>query len=90
MAPAGSAISAAIIGKTTIPPIYHIVLGSILEVIGTVGLARIPGTYKIPASQYAWQVVTGLGVGLCNAPLILLVNSATTKRDQGKIGDAVR
>jgi hypothetical protein len=84
LAPAGSALSAAIIGKTNIPPIYHILLGSTLEVVGTVGLSRTPLTFAIAPSQYAWQVVTGLGVGFCNAPLILLVNSATNKRDQGQ------
>ncbi|KAF4631031.1 hypothetical protein G7Y89_g7102 [Cudoniella acicularis] len=82
LAPAGSVLSAAIIGKTKIPPIYHILLGSILEVIGTTGLSRIPVTFAIAPSQYGWQVVTGLGVGFCNAPLMLLVNNATTKRDQ--------
>ncbi|CAG8976531.1 hypothetical protein HYALB_00011008 [Hymenoscyphus albidus] len=82
LAPAGSAISTAVIGRTNIPPIYHILLGNTLQVIGLVVLSRAPTTLAIAPSQYTWQVVTGLGVGLCNAPLILLVNNATIRRDQ--------
>ena len=84
LAPSGTAISAAIIGKTKIPPIYHLVLGGILEVVGLVGLSRTPLTLAIAPSQYVWQAITGLGVGFCNAPFILLVNNTTSKRDQGK------
>ncbi|KAF4629250.1 hypothetical protein G7Y89_g8898 [Cudoniella acicularis] len=82
VAQAGSVISAVIIGKTKIPPIYHILFGSVLQVVGTIGLSRASLTSEIEASQYAWQVVAGLGVGFCNVSLVLLVKSAAQKIDQ--------
>ncbi|RDL32028.1 uncharacterized protein BP5553_09430 [Venustampulla echinocandica] len=88
LAPASSAISATIIGKTTIPPIWHILLGSFLEIVGTVGLSKTPTTYAIAPQQYVFQVITGVGVGFCNAALMLLVPNVVEKRDLGEYPNA--
>jgi hypothetical protein len=69
----GSSIAAALMGKLKIPPCWMILFGAILQVVGLVLLTRVNDTPKIDKAQYAYQILTGLGVGFINAALTLLV-----------------
>ena len=59
----GSPVAAALMDRLKIPPCWVILFGAILQVIGLVLLTRIDDTSKIDRAQYAYQVLTGLGVG---------------------------
>lgn len=84
MVPMGAVISALIIGKTRIPPIYFLFAGGLLEVAGTAGLCVTPTTWKIWPPQYVFQILAGTGVGFFNGTLTLLVPFIVEKRDLGK------
>ncbi|TVY75996.1 Efflux pump FUS6 [Lachnellula suecica] len=87
IAPFGSTVSAIIVGKTRIPPIYILILGGFLEIVGTVGLSKSPSGYEIWPTQYAFQVIAGLGVGCFNAILMLMV-PVVVKKQELAIGTA--
>ncbi|PVI00423.1 MFS multidrug transporter-like protein [Periconia macrospinosa] len=77
----GSSLSAALMGKFKIPPCWVVLFGTILQIIGLVLLTRINDVTKIDKAQYAYQVMTGLGVGFLNAALTLLVPYVMDKKD---------
>jgi hypothetical protein len=79
----GAVIGAIIIGRTTIPPIYFLLAGGLLEVMGTAGLSQTPNTHKIWGPQYVFQILVGTGSGFFNGTLTLLVPFALEKRDLG-------
>jgi len=81
LAPFGSTVSAIFISKVDFPGIYILFLGGVLEIVGTVGLSKAPTSYNIWPPQYAFQVITGLGVGCFSAILVLLVPVVTQKRE---------
>lgn len=84
MVPMGAVIVVTIIGKTKIPPIYFLFIGSILEVIGTAGLSQTPNHFKIWKLQYLFQFIAGAGVGCFNGTLTLIAPFAFSKKDLGK------
>jgi hypothetical protein len=82
--PFGSAIAGILMGKGRIPPCYFVLTGAVLEIIGVVLLSRISTSHHIESAQYGFQVVAGLGNGMINAALILLIPYMMEKRDLGK------
>ncbi|KAH3986698.1 hypothetical protein HBH51_015450 [Parastagonospora nodorum] len=73
MIPVGSALAGALMGKPRIPPCGVVLAGAVLEIIGVVLLSRISTSPQIDSTQYGFQVLAGLGTGMVNAALIILV-----------------
>jgi hypothetical protein len=71
-------------GKPKVPPIYTVLVGAILEVIGIVLLSRISTTEAVDRAQYGYQFLAGFGTGMLNAGLVILVPYIMEKRDLGK------
>jgi len=88
--PAGSTLAATLMGRAKTPPMYILIAGGLLEIVGTICLSRTPTTYQVSAAQYGFQILAGTGVGFFNAVLILLVPIVLERRDLGKssINDA--
>jgi dipeptide/tripeptide permease len=84
MIPIGSALAGALMGRPRIPPCGVVLAGAILEIIGVVLLSRISTSPHIDSAQYGFQVLAGLGTGMINAALIILVPYIMEKRDLGK------
>lgn len=74
---------AAMLMKKMVAPIYILVAGGILEVIGIICLSMISTSPEISASQYGFQILIGSGVGCFNAALILMVPFVMESRDLG-------
>ena len=72
-----------LISKTRIAPIYFAVVAIFFQTAGTVGLSRADNSHRIHPSQYGFQVLAGIGVGLINAPLICMIPFVVQKRDLG-------
>lgn len=53
-------------------------------------LARIDHSAQIDTSQYPFQVMAGLGVGVVNAALTLLVPYVIDKKDPGQSGTILK
>jgi drug/metabolite transporter (DMT)-like permease len=71
-------------GKPKVPPIWLVLAGVILEIIGVVLLSRISTSRAIDSAQYGYQIIAGFGTGMINAGLIILVPYIMEKRDLGK------
>lgn len=80
--PIGSALAAGIAGKAKIPPIYFILLGAIIQVVGFSLLSTAPTTTKINQAQYGYQVISGFGCGVSLASLIVMTPFAIEKHDK--------
>ena len=82
LTPIGSGVSAAIAGRAKIPPIYLMMVGAVIQMIGfallsTGSTGPSPGT-----AQYGYQAVSGFGVGMNLSNLIVMTPFAVEKRDK--------
>jgi dipeptide/tripeptide permease len=84
MIPIGSMIGGALMGKPRVSPCAVVLAGAILEIIGVVLLSRVSTSPQIDGAQYGYQVLAGLGTGMINSGLIILVPYTMEKRDLGK------
>ena len=80
--PIGSMI-ASIVAKKKVPPLYLVVFGSCLQVVGFSLLSTLPTTAHIAHRQYGYQVIAGFGVGINISTLILMTPFCVQKKDQG-------
>ena len=80
--PIGS-IAGSMISKRKVPPIYLIIAGSCLQVVGFALLSTAPTTMHISRAQYGYQAVAGTGVGINIITLILIAPFCVEKRDRG-------
>jgi hypothetical protein len=88
-APVGACIAAILMDKPKVPPSHIFLAGAILQTVGvTLWATIVPSDIKIVTSQYAFQVITGLGVGFVNSALILFVPYAMEKQDLGTSSQA--
>ena len=83
MSPIGATICAAICGKRRLPPIYLLMLSSIIQVVALAWLAQItPSRIQWPG-QYGFQAMAGIGLGLGIGAQVLLTPFVIEKRDLG-------
>ena len=83
MNPLGS-ISAPFIAKRfKVPPLYIVLTGSVIQLIGTVFLSTLSASSEITVKFYASEAVLGLGVGSTMASLILMTPFCVEERDKG-------
>ncbi|KAI9842654.1 MAG: hypothetical protein M1837_007021 [Sclerophora amabilis] len=87
--PVGSFVSSIIAGKAKVPPIYLILVGAVLQVVGYALLSTISTGSEIQPAQYGYEVITGLGVGVNISTLILMTPFTIEKRDQSVAMGAV-
>ena len=74
-----------LMGKTGIPAVYTLLFGALLEIGGTTGLALQPLDASIHGSQYAFQMLAGVGVGIFNIILLLLTPFSVEREHLGKL-----
>lgn len=81
--PIGGVIAATFV-KKGVPPMWLVLFGAIIEIIGIVLLSRISTTEAIDKSQYGYLFMAGLGSGIIINCLVMLVPYIMEKRDLGK------
>lgn len=59
-------------GKAKVPPIFFIMIGSGLQVVGFALLSTLTISEVVPVSQYGFQVIAGFGVGINLSTLLLI------------------
>ncbi|KAI0805845.1 putative multidrug resistance protein fnx1 [Xylaria sp. FL0064] len=79
--PIGSTFSGTLAGKAKIPPVYLLVLGSVLQVLGFALTGTLPPTLDIPSRIYGFQVLAGWGCGINFALLFILIPFVNEKQD---------
>lgn len=82
--PFAATLAATFIGKTKVPPVIILIIGGVLEIIGTVGISKTSTSFNVASTQYGFQIVTGLGVGVFSGGLVLIAPFIVEKRDLGK------
>ena len=70
--------------KGNIPPIYLLVLGATLHVLGIALLSTLPIIGAFPSAGYGYEVLAGTGVGVTFGILVLTTPFVVEARDLGK------
>ncbi|KAI0532823.1 putative multidrug resistance protein fnx1 [Xylaria digitata] len=79
--PLGSIFASILGGKLKIPPVYLLILGSALQVLGFALIGTLPSTLDIPSRIYGFQVLAGWGCGINFSLLFILIPFVNEKRD---------
>ena len=82
MSPVGSAVAAALM-KRKISPLLILVAGGVFQTIGISLLSTLGSSKHISPSQYGYQILAGIGVGLNIATVTLMTPPLIDKRDLG-------
>ncbi|KAF7921517.1 uncharacterized protein EAE97_011306 [Botrytis byssoidea] len=72
LCPVGSIVSTVVAGKAKVPPIFLIIIGSGLQIVGFALLSTLTVSEVTPVSQYGFQVIAGFGVGINLSTLLLI------------------
>jgi hypothetical protein len=82
--PIGGVAASIVTGKFKIPPVYSVLVGAALQIVGFSLLATMPmTTAAIPPRMYGFQVIGGFGSGMNLALLLYLIPPSVDSRDQG-------
>ncbi|KAI8952024.1 putative multidrug resistance protein fnx1 [Xylaria longipes] len=68
-------------GKHKVPPVYLLILGSTLQVLGFALIATLPSTLEIPSRIYGFQILAGWGCGINFSLLFILIPVVNEKCD---------
>lgn len=79
--PVGSIIAAGVSKKLRVPPIYFILFGFIMQIVGIIFLSRESSDDPNWSGLYGLEVVIGLGFGLCIGAATLLTPFVFEKAD---------
>lgn len=85
--PVSSVIASTLAGKLKVPPLYLIIAGSCIQVLGFALIGTLPSTFDIPARIYGFEFIAGWGCGINFALLFLMVPFVLEKREQGMPSD---
>ena len=85
--PVSSIFASTLAGKYKVPPLYLIIAGSCLQVLGFALMGTLPSTFDIPSRIYGFQFIAGWGCGINFSLLFLMVPFVIEKRDQGMSPD---
>ena len=80
----GSAVANVLCSKKHIPPVYFLLFGGILHVIGLACLSTLPTNGTFHAAGYGYEVLAGAGVGITFGILILTTPFVVEARDLGQ------
>ncbi|OTA83132.1 hypothetical protein M434DRAFT_36824 [Hypoxylon sp. CO27-5] len=79
--PVSSIVASILAGKLKVPPLYLLIVGSCLQVIGFAFLGTLPSTLDIPPRIYGFEIIAGWGCGINFALLFILIPWVNEKPD---------
>ncbi|KAI1102716.1 putative multidrug resistance protein fnx1 [Jackrogersella minutella] len=77
--PFGTIFASIIAGRLKVPPIYIILTGSCLQIIGFALLSTLPSTLEIPSKIYGFELISGWGCGMNFSLLFVMIPSVNEK-----------
>lgn len=83
--PVGTIFASTISGKLKVPPLYLILAGSCLQVVGFALLGTLPSSLEIPRQMYGFEFLAGWGCGMNFTLLFVMIPFMNEKRHHGKI-----
>ncbi|KAF7931190.1 uncharacterized protein EAE97_009399 [Botrytis byssoidea] len=81
VAPATSMITTSLAGRKRIPLVYLLLLGSSLQLVGTVLLLQVRTVVTSVTALYGYEAIAGCGLGVTFGILILGIPYAVERRD---------
>lgn len=82
--PLGSGIAGLLMQRFEIPPLYLLIVGGSIQTIGVAMMTTLPvGQKTIPAAQYGYNAVTGIGFGMGIGTTVMMAPLVFDKRDLG-------
>ncbi|KAI0025052.1 major facilitator superfamily domain-containing protein [Xylariomycetidae sp. FL0641] len=81
--PVGTGLAAGIAGKFKVPPIWIIIAGSALQVVGFSLLGTLPDSLDLLPRIYGYEIIAGFGCGMNLALLFVIIPGIVDVRDQG-------
>ncbi|KAI1412104.1 putative multidrug resistance protein fnx1 [Hypoxylon sp. FL1857] len=79
--PVSSIVASTLAGKLKIPPLYLLIVGSCLQVIGFAVLGTLPSTLDIPPRIYGGEIIAGWGCGINFSLLFIMIPFVNEKPD---------
>ncbi|TGO48513.1 hypothetical protein BCON_0238g00030 [Botryotinia convoluta] len=79
--PIAGGVSSMLISNTRVPPVHLIIIGTLFQIAGAVGLSMTSTLVTIYSSQYAFLILAGAGIGVSNVAIIIMVPFVVQKRD---------
>jgi len=79
--PLGSFMANAIAGATKMPPLFILLAGTALQILGLGLMTTLPSSGAIPGAQYAYQVIMGWGCGLTFSIVMLITPFTVEAKD---------
>jgi cyanate permease len=77
----GAVIVNVIASKHTVPPVILLLVGVVLQIVGVCLLSSMTNTYTVPNAIYAYQVMTGLGIGIMFGLCLVLPPAVIDNKD---------
>jgi hypothetical protein len=83
--PFATALSGVLTSNFKSPPLYLILIGAVLQLVGVGLTSSLPtNTFKIASLQYIYEVIMGLGFGLGLSTILTLAPLVVKEQDLGK------
>lgn len=76
-------VAATIFAKTRIPPIYLLLIGSTIQLIGLSLFSTLSNDLHVPSVIYGWEVLSGFGIGIVWGILLLIPPQVVEPQDLG-------
>lgn len=80
--PIGTGVAASIAGRFKVAPIWIIITGAVLQVIGFALLGTLPLTQELLPRTYGYEIIAGFGCGMNLALLFVIIPSVVEYRDK--------
>lgn len=82
LSPIASATSGLLITRLKIAPLYILILGGSLQTIGVGLFSSLSSAHlQIPAAQYGYQVIMGLGFGFNLSTILMMVPMVVEEKE---------
>ncbi|KAI1137180.1 putative multidrug resistance protein fnx1 [Hypoxylon sp. FL0543] len=78
--PLGTIFASAIASKLKVPPVYIILAGSCLQIVGFALLSTLPTTLEIPTRIYGYEIIAGWGCGMNFTLLFVMIPHVNEKK----------
>lgn len=83
--PIGSLLAGYLVSRFKTPPFYLLIVAAILQTVGLILMGKLSESSTIvSASQYGYQVLLGLGIGLTLSTILIAAPIVIEDKDTGK------
>lgn len=79
----GTMVASGVAGKLKVPPIFLIIFGACLQIVGFALLGTLPLSLELPSQMYGFEVLAAFGSGMSYIMTYLLIPYTAESRDTG-------